>query len=227
MGAYTFSQFKDYLQLRLGERDDITDKGGVNFLEVWTNAAYRQLTTQNRFWQLKLNYEFPELFTDTSSDTTDGTAYISTPSGCLYVTEVYDGTNDRKLDKISWKKYVGYTDRSDTNSEGEPTEWVRRGGNIYFHPTPDDTYSMAVHHRKIPDKLSKDTDTTEIGAEWDEAILELAAYKAHSWLVEYDKAERAKVEFTNLIQGLIGIYDEEEKDMDAIYLTDPVYFDRE
>jgi hypothetical protein len=229
MGEYTFSEFKDYLQLRLGERDDIESKGGVNFLEVWVNAAYRKLAARNYFFGgIKMSFEFPELYTSTSSNTTDGIEYVSTPSDCLYVTEIYDSTNDRKLDRIDWKSYIGYTDRSDTSAEGEPTHWIRRGSNIYLHPTPDDTYSMTIHYQKIPAELSDASDTTVLGDEWDTPILELACYTAHIALGEYDKADRAKAEFMDQVQSLIGIYNREKQDMDLVISEnlDSIYFDR-
>ena len=207
MGSKTFTTFQSDLLFELGQRDDLD-----SYKDDWVNAAYLKLTTQNRFWGLRQDFYFPELETvDTTQDTVDGTAYINVPTNAIIVRDVFDDDNLRRLTNISWRQYIGYTDRADTDAEGPPTEWVRSGSKIYLHPTPDDAYDVSVYYRTRPTALSDGDDTTAIGAEWDEIIVQIAAILAHMKLGEFDKAAAKKSEFLDAVSGLIGIYDQEKK----------------
>ena len=211
--SYTYAKFKTYLKFICGNREDVESIGGDNMYGVWINSAYKQLTTSYRFWDLQRNFRFPELETSTSSNTTDGTAYISVPSDNFVPLYLYDSTNDRFLDYIRPKEYFEYTDRSDTDNEGEPTEWTWTGSYFYLHPTPDDTYAISVHYREVPEALSASTDTTTIGDIWDKPILWLAAYEAKMMLREFDDAEGYKKAFIEHTAGMIGYVNEAEKSL--------------
>lgn len=216
MGALGFDSFKEQLKLRSGNRSDLEAAGdsSLNYFGIWINSAYRQLCTQDNILGLKKKLYFPQLMTSTTKSTTDGTAYVTVPTDVLYITEVYDTTNNRKLKQISWKKYIEYTDRSDTTAEGEADEWTRYGGYIYLHPTPDtSSETLTVYYKKLVADLSG-TSTTDIGAEWDDVIIELAAYKMFVWLHEYDKSKFCREAFLEMAGGLANIYNLEELDSD-------------
>ena len=209
--AFTFANFTSHLKFQFGNRGDLEDVDSVNLYETWVNMAYMNLTTRNRFWALKRNFKFPELIvTDATQSTTDSEAYVNVPSDAIAIYNVQDTTNDVDLDYIKPNKYFGYTDRSDTSAEGEPTEYTRSDDYIFLHPTPDDTYVLEILYRKRPAVLTG-TNTTIIGEEWDDAILALAAFIGFSWTHEYDKAKERKDEFMGIVSGIIGIYDIEEK----------------
>jgi len=209
--AMTFETMKAYLKFQFGNRTDLESVDSTDLYGVWINMAYKNLTTRNRFWAVKKSFKFPELIvTDVSQSTTDGTAYVSVPTDAIAVYNVQDTTNDRDLDYIKINKYFAYTDRSNTDAEGEPNEYSRSDEYIYLHPTPDDTYALEILYRKRPAVLSG-TATTVIGDEWDDAILALACFIGFSWTHEYEKAKERKDEFIGLVSGLIGIYDTEEK----------------
>lgn len=213
----TFANMKIYLKFQFGNRTDLEDVSDLNLYETWINSAYTQLCSRNRFWALKRNFKFPQLQdTDTSQSTTDATAYLSVPSDALVIQNIQDTTNDRDLDYIKPGAYFAYTDRSDTDAEGQPTEYTRSGSKLYLHPTPDATYTTEILYRKRPATLSG-TEETAIDEEWDDAILALAAFMGFSWLHEYDKAEARKNEFIGLVSGLIGLYDQEEKGANDTY----------
>ena len=59
------------------------------------------------------------------------------------------------------------------------------------------------------------TQTTSIGAEWDDPILELSAYKMFQFLHEYDKAKACRESFLEMAVGLADIYHLEEIDRDS------------
>jgi hypothetical protein len=224
MGDLGFDDFTEQLKYRCGN-DTGPDSAGassLNYYGIWTNQAYRQLCSQDYILGLKKRLYFPQLMTSSTADTVDGDAYVTTPSGALYITEVFDTTNGKKLKHITWKQYIEYTDRTSTSSEGDPSEWTRSGSRIYLHPTPDAAMTMTMYYKKLPDSLSG-TLTTVIGAEWDDVIIELAAYKAFTWLHEYDKSKVVKESFLEMAAGLADIYWNENKDRDEAFGPSSAY----
>lgn len=210
MGDYTKTQFEDYLQHRLGGNTAV--ESPVNYLSVWINGAYRFLTTSDTIWGIKRRLYFPELeASDTTQSTADGTAYISVPTDCLVVREIYDRTNNRRLNWISWSEYIKKSDRADTTAEGDPLKWIRSGTYLYLYPTPDAVYAMTVYYKKRPAALSAADDTTVIGKEWDDVILEVATFMARNWLNEPERAEIAKKTAAEMIGGLMTVYGAEER----------------
>jgi hypothetical protein len=219
MGDLGFNTLKEYLKLRAGNRADLEAAGdsSLNYYGIWINAAYRQLCSQRNVLGLNKNLYFPQLMTSTTKTTTDGTAYVTAPTDVLYITEVFDTTNGRKLDGISWKKYIEYTDRTTAASEGDPTEWVRSGSRIYLHATPGTTGdTITIYYKKLVASMSG-TATTDIGAEWDDVIVELAAYHMFRWLHEIDKAKNCRESFLEMAAGLAAVYALEEKDRDEAW----------
>ena len=223
MGDWGFDDFKAYLKIQFGNRDDLETTGAssdINLYGVWVNLAYKELVNRNRWWGRKIDFYFPQLETDTNREssaitTTDGTEYVSVPTDALIIRDIWDETNDRSLDRIaSWNEYVDYTGRDDTSAENKPTEWIRNGTYIYLYPTPDATYTLRVYYRKIPADLTS-SGVTLIGSEWDEIILLGAKIKGKTWLGDKDDLEETKKEWAEKVDGLVGIYSEEERDINV------------
>lgn len=228
--GWTLAQMSDYLKFRMGEHSELESASdqSANLFDLWINSAYRQLTNSDRIWGLELDYCFPELNTeDTSITTSDGIQYISTPGNCLYVQEVYDYTNSKRLDWIPWSEYVGYTDRFDTSSEGKPNKWHRRGAYIYLHPTPDtdDEYIYLYYRRRVA--AISGIEETLIGEEWDEVILVLATIKGFTWLNDMDKVKDLKEEWKELAMSLVGHPHKEQLAQRASIKPDLTYSDKE
>ena len=219
MGDLGFDTMKEYLLLRAGN-NTAWSSGGTSSLDyygIWVNQAYRQLCTQDKVLGLPKKLYFPQLMTSTTKTTTDGTAYVAAPTSCLYITEVFDTTNGRKLDQIPWKEYISYTDRTTAASEGDATKWVRYGTYVYLHPTPSTTGdTLTIYYKKLVTALSG-TLTTDIGAEWDSVIVELASYHMFRWTHDQDKAKVCKESFLEMAGGLADIYRLEEKDRDKSF----------
>src|SRR5512135_2916865 len=195
MGTWTFAEFKRFLKFRNANDASVENVDGTNLYSTLVNQAYTALTTRKQIIQVRLNLRFPELEEISSaSSTTDGYPYITIATGAVMVLDVFDATTEVTLSYIPMKKYLSYADRYDTDSEGPPTEWTRFGGYIYLHPTPDKAYSLRQSIRKKPILLSATTDTTVIGTEWDEPILEMAVYKLLNWQHEYVKSKFVKDE---------------------------------
>lgn len=207
MGATTFANFKTYLKLRFGNSDAFDDYYGV-----WVNSAYGQLVNRDKVTpDDRRRLYFPELITSTSSSTADGTAYVSVPSDCLVVYEVFDDTSNVRLNWIPFRDYLAKTDRDTTTAEDSPEGWTRSGSYIYLYPTPDSTYSLTIYYRKRPTSLSETTDTTAIGSEWDDVILELAYAVGRMWSGETEKAEFSMKLAERMMGQIAGLYDAEEK----------------
>jgi hypothetical protein len=218
MGNLGFDDLKEQLKFRAGNNSawDSAMASGTNLYGVWINQAYRQLCSQDYVLGLRKRLYFQQLHTSTTASTVDGIAYVSEPANCLYVTEVFDTTNGSKLTHITWKQYIGYTDRTTASAEGDPAEWTRSAGRIYVHPTPDAAMTLTIYFKKLVTDLSG-TLTTDVGAEWDDVILELAAYKMFTWTHEYDKAKPVKESFLEMAAGLADICRNEHKDMDESF----------
>ena len=228
MGNLGFNVLSEMVKFRAGNSSAFESAGdsSLNYYNIWVNSAYRQLCTQKNVLGLKKMLYFPQLFTSTTRTTTDGTAYVSVPADCLYITEVFDTTNGRKLDWIPWKKYIEYTDRTTAASEGDPTEWNRRGGNVYLHSTPGTTGdTITIHYKKLVPDLSG-TGVSLIGAEWDDVIVELATYKMFTWLHDYDKVKFCKEAFLEMAAGVADIYHAEEADGEFSAGPSPSYMPR-
>jgi len=212
MGVKQFSEFYDELQLELGERTDIADIDGTDFRKIWINTAYITLATQNKMWGVRKNHTFPELETFQTINTTDGDSTVDIPTDCMVLRHVWDSTNDTKLIRIPFSTYISYSGRETAASEGQPTQYVRNGDEIYLYPRPDDAYTLYMYYRKRPAKMVDDDDVTLIGAEWDEPILRLAVSLGLRKLQQYDEAKKEFENFMDLVRGVVGIYDQESYD---------------
>jgi hypothetical protein len=206
MGALTYTLFKSRLRSRFGENDEWDSYYGI-----WVNSAYRYLATLEKISETKRNVFIPDLETSTALNTSDGVAYIAEPTDALIVREVYDSTNNKRLDWISWQDYVGKTDKATAANENKPSYWNRRSGNIYLYPTPDAVYSMTVYYKKVVADLVAADSVTVLGSEWDDIILELANYYGRMWSNEYDRAETCMKAAKSKMVELVDAYTSEEK----------------
>ena len=227
MGSTTFDYMKEYVKLRMGMRDDLEDIGDsdLNYYGVWVNQAYTQICVSERLFGLRTPVYIPQLETSSTDTTTDGTAYISTPTTALIVRGIEDTDDNVILDWIPYRQYMEYTDRADTSAEGSPTEWTRARSRLYLHPTPDSTINLTIYYKKTPTSLSG-TASTVIGPEWDEAIVLLATYKGHLWLGEYDKAKFIRDELIENVSGVLSTIHQEEKGRNEYFRPDEGYWIR-
>ncbi len=219
MGEKTKTEFEDELRLNIGDNDFLDDN-----LTSYINIAYLTITTQKRVLGINRDVRFPELEVfDDAQFTSDGQPYINVPINCHLIRYLWDKTNDTKLNAISHREYIKKSGRADSDAEDKPLKWVRRGTFIFLYPTPDAAYNMYVYYKKRPIDLSDDVETTAIGAEWDEAILQMAVYQTHLRLGEFDHAKVKKEYLMELLHSLAGMYDEEHRDRKDIFRPDETY----
>ena len=207
MGTYTLSNFQTYLKLRFAGNDSLDSS--TNYYTIFINEAYRKVYTMDICRGRKVS--IPELETTAPASTGDGTAYVSVPTACLQVQEVFDETNDVRLNWLAHPEYIGREDRGDTTAEGKPTHWIRSGAYIWLYPTPDAAYTLTVHYRKRPTELSGVSEVTDLGREWDSIILEYAHAIGRNWTGEPDKAKYSFELGDEMVFNMMGIYSREEK----------------
>jgi len=220
LGDRDLSTFKVNVKLALGNRDDVD-----NHLGNWINSAYRTLTSKNYSPILGRKFIFPNLENEDSQDTAVGVAYVDKPSDCLFVQTIDDTTTDKKLRNISWMDYIKKTGRASSSTRTNPRYWVTRGDYIYLFPTPDGTYSLKIYYRKRPTVLSGDDAVTDIGAEWDDILENLAIYQSYMRLGEPDKAKAYYEFYMNLVSDLLGVYEREDLDRESRRIPHPGYYD--
>lgn len=226
MGALVYETFNAMLLQRLGNRTEWQNVGGQDLYGVWTNLAYRQLCTARKIPETSGRVDFPQLHAVTGTDISAvaGTPYISVPNNTLYVEHVvctYSG-KERRLDWCPPERYADYSDRALTANRGVPREWVHIGNYIYLYPTPDSAYTYEVWYRLNPPSLTTGQSTL-IGSEWDFPILFLASYRAAAWVGDTERAKGSRAEYLESVQGLLGIYGNEEKDRNENIRPDDVY----
>ena len=178
----------------------------------WINSAYRSLTSRNKFWKFKVpkTFGFPELDTTTTETGNDGDAYISKPSDSIFVHTIWDMTNDNMLDYRDHGWYVEQTGRATAASEAEPNFWTPYSNKLYLYPTLDAVYNFTIYYRKRIADLTG-SQTTVIGAEWDEPILMFAVMRGYMFLRDFDKAKQWRDEFILTIQDLMGMQERQQR----------------
>lgn len=209
MGSKTLAVMKFDLRRELGNNDAFD-----GYLEQFLNTAYMTLTTMKRIPGIRRTMRFPELeTTDITQTTHDGAAYVNVPSNAMIIRGIWDRTNDKILEFITHDEYIKKTGRANTSSENKPSKWTRHGSYLYLYPTPDGDYDLTIYYRKRPATLETGVrELTEIGAEWDEPLVLLAAIQAHRRLNEYDQMNVKIPIFQEMVHNIMGIYDEEGKD---------------
>jgi hypothetical protein len=225
MGLITFGDAKTQLTVRFKNRTEFASISGFDFFGLWLNKALTQLTSSDVIPMSTLKYRFPELEVEVPAVTATGIPYIDSPTGCLVLRHLFDKDTPFKLSWISLRQYTSFLDRADVSARNSPREYHRDGNKVWLHPTPDKVYNLEAWIRQRHPVWSGD-DSTLIGAEWDDAILELAAYKAHSWIGEMDRAKTAKDEFMQIATSIVKLsYGDEARSVN--FYPDPFYFRRE
>lgn len=209
-GQMQFSEFSSELLFELGDNTE-TDP----YRNDWINRAYRTLTTQNEFFGKKIPLYFPELETFSTDTTGDGTLSVDVPDDCHFIRTVWESSSDVKMINISWRDYIERTGRASSGSRGAPTLWTRRGDKVYFYTTPDSAYGVTIYYKKHITEMTADTDTTEIGEEWDESVLKLAVIQSMYRLKRYEDAKNEEDVFLSMVSGAASAYNHEAEDRES------------
>ena len=227
MGQISLTDAKAQLQVRFLNRSEFSSVSGFDFFGEWLNKALTQMTSSDVIPMSRppLRFRFPELEVVEDLVTATGVPYVNSPTGCLVLRHLFDKDTPYKLQWISLRQYTSYLDRADAGARNSPREYHRDGGVVWVHPTPDKVYNLEAWFRKRHPLWEGDNPTL-IGAEWDDAIIELAAFKAHTWVGESERAKAAKEAYLDIATGIVKLsYGDEARSIN--FYPDPFYFRRE
>lgn len=151
-------------------RGDINSQIGVGL-----NRAIQHYQSQ-RTWFNEASATFQTITAQQSYSTADG---IPTDILKIDVIKIVFATNDEFPLRQQSFQYVQDVNRSPTTFTGQPTNYARYSGKIWFDVTPDDAYEVKLHYIKeysdIASTQSNDW-TTESGA------LELVEARTGWWV---------------------------------------------
>lgn len=155
-----------YLHKYVGQRGDIDQTERVLFL----NEAQKGIA---------LSFFFDELETISAAGitTVDGTESYTPPTNDYYIETIQNKTSspsrDYPLTEKDWEWYIQNHAAAD---EGDPEVWVMRGDLVYFHPTPNQVFTLQTSGRRLPADMvyASGTDCT-LPEDWHLIVVMMAA----------------------------------------------------
>ena len=171
MGNSTLLEFRARLQSRLGDRD---------LSEALLNRA-----VNDGYFDLTGSTDFEELHKTSTVSLSEGEVDVLLPTDLQWLRGVFNDTDKKALVEVDEDYFWTLEDDDDG---GEPKYYCRLGAGIRFWPALDDTYVLRINYNKFPDRLSSDSDTTELKPTWDRALDMMATYHA---LLELGEETRA------------------------------------
>jgi hypothetical protein len=155
-----------YLHKYVGQRGDIDRTERILFL----NESQKELA---------MSFFFDELETISSAGitTVDGTESYTPPSADYYIETMRNRTTSPLRDyPLSERDWDWYTQNHAQADEGDPEIWSMHGDLVYFHPTPDQVFTILTTGRKLPADMvySSGTDCT-LPEDWHLIVVMMAA----------------------------------------------------
>lgn len=74
-----------------------------------------------------------------------------------------------KLERVAWSDFVRYG-ATDTSHQGVPCAWTYYRDQFYFHPTPDDAYTLTLYYVETLSTLTDPDDTNAWMTDGEEMI---------------------------------------------------------
>lgn len=135
-------------------------------LDIWINAAYKDIVEKNKFHKAKKLCRF---------DTIAGQDKYSLPTDCAAIIKVRDRTNEKRILKQDLDATFEITE---VDREDAPVRYTHIRDWIQFSPTPDSVYNVEVYYRVSAVATLSDSNTSPIIPEsWHEGIVMLARHK--------------------------------------------------
>lgn len=188
-GEETLDSFRTELAALLGGRADIDPAR----LDRWINQAYRDLATSFDIPSLNVNFGFTT--TGSQAQYLLPTTLLVTRSISVSDTVNYPVEEGRPLRKIELDTYRKLPELDD-----EPSAYLLLDKLLVFYGTPPGARAISVDAYIKPQKLVNPTDSSVLGAEWDEAILLSARAKAHNGLLEWTQGSLAENAFLSRVR---------------------------
>lgn len=153
MGVMTLADFQTDILSAMGNRGT-----GNPTLTRWINYAYFDIVSSVDF---EANDE-----EDTTQSTSIGSNSINIPASLLVIKLVRNTTGDNLLQWVPKNEYH----RLSQAVTGSPVKWTRHKDKILLHPVPNAILATKIVYKKVPTKLSGNTDVTVIPEIWDVLI---------------------------------------------------------
>lgn len=178
----SFSQMRDELKLRLGNRTDIQSRMGY-----WLNQAMLTLA--------KTELEFPFLETQsTLLILNEGQASYDLEAigltDVLGIRSLRNTTDSIKMRRIPFKDFRAIS----TQASGSPSIWTRRGNTLFVDCLPDERKETLMDYRRLPQP-----DTVDFDSEWHNTIIDIASIYGWRSLQKYDNA----IQITKLLPQVV------------------------
>lgn len=104
-------------------------------------------------WQLySAHYPWRSLQDNTTTSTTDGTAYVAVPSttAMIYTVRQTSDSPYSRLTYLSVPKFHEVIPQPTAYSEGKPVYYSWWDSKLWLYPIPDDTYTLTIYGYKKP-----------------------------------------------------------------------------
>ncbi len=167
------------------------------------------------YWEIQEKFHIRETESSTIFLANAGQReYLLPPSfESLRIAAITDPTNGQhtKLERISIKEYEDIYNQ-DVESRGTPTKYFRGDNSIILWKTPDQEYTITIHYRTKLDDLSDATPDPQLPRSWQEMLKAGAIYRAFYENSDYDKGNKAKAHYIQLIQSAVPVESKEEWD---------------
>ena len=199
--AYTLADITTKVQQRI--RDT-----GYSTSEI---ANYINDTQNDVFNEYRLPFtEATQTYTMTSgvSDITDGAGL---PANYVQAIDLTLTTAGREK-VLPWQdiRWIDdtYPDPDDTtaNPANVPMYWYNYADTIKTYPVPNDAYTLSLHYYKKPTLLVAAGDVPEIPSQFEELLVEGAAYRVLQVKDNYDQAAIHQSKYDEILQKLVVRY---------------------
>jgi hypothetical protein len=170
-------------------------------IDVWLYRAMLDLGTYRKFQE---NRKKATLTLAAAANT----ANIHTDFVAPIRLEYNDGST---LDIVQFKDLIYVRDNFSVGVTGFPNYYARHGGVFYFDRTADQEYAMDHYYKFRPEDYDDDTDTSDFGEEWDQALLLWAESEAFRRMREWEASQESKMNYYSYVKGRLGDLEKEEE----------------
>ena len=194
-------------------KDNVLSMTGANvesFASVLdpTGDVNLTLICNKSWWEVSDRFDFREKQDVTDFDT------VASQAAYLISTElapkIYDAlrnlaiqdpttTQFSNLKELSIVDYMNLLNE-DPNQEAQPTNFIRDGGYIYFWPTPDQIYTMRLHHLIVLADIP--TNGPTVPQSWHEIIELGAVYRGYLFIRDYNSANTVRAQQIAMINSI-------------------------
>jgi hypothetical protein len=170
-------------------------------LNAAINSAYLEIVGK---------FAFSETRAVSGVTTVVGTNEYPLPVGLVILRRVWDMTNSRKLSKRSTRFLASW---KNTETNNQPTDYIRLASSIMLFPIPDGIYTIMLEGVYV-EKLVADSDVPVIPATWHDGILLRARWYYFDTRGDVGKAIYASNTYKDWLSDKPSEIDEEKVDLD-------------